>query len=49
MTTVENAPRSRGKTSAIASSTSPAGCVAIRAAMISESEVELKVTPRSTS
>ena len=49
MTTIENAPRSRGSTSAIASSTCSAGCVAISAAMISESEVELKVTPRRSS
>ena len=45
MTTVENAPCSRGSTSAIASSMSSAGCVASSAAMISESDVELNVTP----
>ena len=49
ITTIENAPRRHGTTSAIASSTSSAGWVAISAAMISESEVELKVTPRSMS
>jgi len=42
--TIENAPLSRGRTSAIASSTDSAGLVAIIAAMISESEVELKET-----
>jgi hypothetical protein len=36
-------------TSAIASSMSSAGCVANSAAMISESDVELNVTPRSRS
>ena len=45
MTTVEKAPCSRGITSAMASSMSSAGCVASSAAMISESDVELKVTP----
>ena len=49
MTTVENAPFSRGSTSAIASSTRSAGCVESSAAMISESEVELKLTPCSRS
>ena len=49
MATIEKAPRRRGSTSAIASSTCSAGCVAISAAMISESEVELNVTPRSSS
>ena len=47
--TIEKAPRSRGSTSAIASSICSAGWVAISAAMISESEVELNVTPRSSS
>ena len=42
MTTVENAPFSRGRTSAIASSIRSAGWVASSAAMISESEVELE-------
>ena len=42
-------PCSRGSTSATASSTRSAGWVAISAAMISESEVELNVTPRSDS
>ena len=45
ITTVEKAPRRRGRTSAIASSTRSAGWVAISAAMISESEVELNATP----
>ena len=36
-------------TSAIASSMSSAGCVASSAAMISESDVEVNVTPRSRS
>ena len=49
MATIEKAPRSRGSTSAIASSTQSAGSLAIIAAMISESEVELNVTPRSSS
>ena len=49
MTTIENAPRRRGSTSAIASSTCSAGWVAIIAAMISESELELKLTPFSSS
>ncbi len=49
MATMEKAPRRRGSTSAIASSTRSAGWVAIIAAMISESEVELNVTPASTS
>ena len=49
MTTIEKAPRRRGSTSAIASSIRSAGWVAISAAMISESEVELKLTPRSRS
>ena len=47
--TIEKAPRRRGRTSAIASSIDSAGCVAISAAMISESEVELNVTPRASS
>jgi hypothetical protein len=47
--TIEKAPCRRGSTSAIASSIDSEGCVAIIAAMISESEVELKVTPRSSS
>ena len=49
MTTVENAPCSRGITSAIASSSFSAGCVASSAAMISESDVELNCTPCSRS
>ena len=49
ITTVEKAPCSRGITSAIASSMSSAGCVASSAAMISESEVDENVTPRSRS
>ena len=49
MTTVEKAPCRRGMTSTIASSMSSAGCVASSAAMISESDVELKVTWRSRS
>ena len=48
-TTVENAPRSRGSTSATASSIRSAGCVASSAAMISESDVELNGTSRSRS
>ena len=44
MTTVENAPRRRGSTSATASSIRSAGWVASSAAMISESEVELNGT-----
>ena len=40
MTTVEKAPLSRGRTSAIASSICSAGWVASSAAMISESEVD---------
>jgi hypothetical protein len=49
MTTVENAPSSRGTMSATASSTLAASCVEISAAMISESDVERKLTPRSRS
>ena len=49
MTTVENAPWRRGRTSAIASSTVSASWVASSAAMISESEVERKPIPRSRS
>jgi hypothetical protein len=41
MTTVENAPLSRGSTSATASSSFSAGLVEISAAMISESDVEV--------
>ena len=47
--TIEKAPRRRGRTSAIASSSCSAGWVAISAAMISESEVEPNVTPRASS
>ncbi len=47
--TIEKAPRNRGSTAAIASSIPSAGWVAIIAAMISESDVELNVTPRSSS
>ena len=46
---MENAPCSRGMMSAIASATLSASCLEISAAMISESEVELKPTPRSRS
>ena len=49
MTTVENAPRSRGSTSATASSMRSAGWVASSAAMISESEVERNGTSRPRS
>ena len=49
ITTVEKAPSSRGITSARASSTRSASCVESSAAMISESEVPRKLTPRSTS
>ena len=48
-TTVENAPFSRGSTSAIASSIRSAGWVASSAAMISESDVELNGMSRSRS
>ena len=49
MTTVEKAPSSRGTTSATASSIVSASCVESIAAMISESDVELKPTSRSRS
>jgi hypothetical protein len=45
MTTVEKAPRSRGTTSATASSTVSAGFDAIAAAISSESLVLVNVTP----
>ena len=49
MTTVENAPSSRGSTSSTASSIVSASCVESSAAMISESDVERNETPRSLS
>ena len=49
MTTVLNAPCSRGSTSAIASSIVGPGCVASSAAMISLSLVDEKPTPCSRS
>ncbi len=49
MTTVEKAPCSVGRTSAIASSMVGASWVESSAAMISESDVERKETPRSIS
>jgi hypothetical protein len=49
MTTVENAPSRRGITSARASSMVSASWVESIAAMISESEVPRKATPRSES
>ena len=49
ITTVEKAPFSRGTTSATASSIRSAGWVARRAAMISESDVELNGTSRPRS
>jgi hypothetical protein len=46
ITTVENAPRSRGSTSATASSMRSASWVESIAAMISESDVDVNCTPR---
>ena len=49
ISTVEKAPCSWGITVATASSIRSAGSVAISAAMISESDVEAKLTPRARS